>query len=103
MIGPKIIVVIQSLAQSTDATGAPTSTWSDLFTVRGVLSQKTEKEKFAAGTDKIFSDYFFWTDYAAGVTEKNRVKYGTRFFNIVGLNNAVELNRILQLDLLEIK
>lgn len=109
MIGPKVAVSIQSLSESPSSTGALVATWTTIGTIRAVLDEKTEREKFANGKEGFTSDYTLWMSPFSGLTEKHRIQYVdpflsiTRNFKIVALNNAMQKNRIWEIDLLEVQ
>lgn len=84
--------------------GSYSRTWTvNKGNVPGRMQPIRASELIYADKDTVFADHIFYMDYVAGITEKMRIKYGTRVFRIRGVQNVGEANKYLKLLLLEIK
>lgn len=112
MLGPQTKLALEQVAEVSDGMGGMTSTWSHVTYLSGVLTaggntsaRFAGRETMAAGQLNVLSTLIFYCDYPSGVTvtEKNRMVYGTRIFDIEFVYNPGNMNHHLEITLFEIK
>lgn len=89
-------VVIQTSAETQDAMGAPSVTWSTFATVWASRRDTRGSERVRAGAETAMADAVFRIRYLAGVTAKMRVLEGSDTWDIEAV---AELGRREGLDL----
>jgi len=109
MIGPKVTVVLQKRVETSDGMGGVTIAYQDLVEFKAVLVPLSGQEKVSYDKQTVFATHRLLFDYKAPgkkniseVKEKNRIRYGTRYFDIKLVKNVGEANRHFELDLEEI-
>lgn len=106
MIGPQTSAVIQSLTTSSDSMGGITETWTNLYSVSGVLTRPSIKnnqgEIQLENKQTTIANYMFFMDYRPGITEKHRLVIGTRVFDILWVYNPGSCGHHLELLVKEI-
>lgn len=91
-------ITIQQESATQNSFGEPTGTWSDIATVWASINPIVGKEYFAAETVKSEVSHKIKIRYKAGITPDMRVKFGSRYFQIIGPPiNFKEQNVELQL------
>lgn len=107
--GPKVTVHLQKPTQTTTS-GVTSYTWEDVCSFDAVLTQMSGYERSIRAKQMVEASHRLIFDYMvlmAGnvgeVKEKNRIRYSTRYFDIVLANNVGQANRYFVLDLREVK
>jgi SPP1 family predicted phage head-tail adaptor len=97
------VVSIQSPTQAQSATGAyETASWSTFAAnVPADIDETPGREVIQAGQVNPQRPVQVTIRYTPGVTTEMRVLYGTRIFQIVGVQNLDQRNRVLVLECLE--
>lgn len=95
-------ITIQTKSTTYNTYGEPVDTWADTHTVwAGFISKGGSEfygaQKLNASTTAVVS---MW--YISGITTENRIKYGSRYFEILNVNNADEANNELLLSVKEV-
>lgn len=91
-------ITIQHKTKVADGIGGHVDTWVDYATVFAAIWDATGNELNAAGSTSLIITHKIRIRYRSAVKAGYRIKYGTRFFNIISIVNPNESNR--QLDLL---
>jgi len=88
-------ITIQKATESQDAYGEADETWSTFRIVRAYKKVISGTENFV--NDKRSPDRIveFGIHYIDDVTPKMRIKHGTDIFNILSVDNVMDLNRDL--------
>lgn len=78
-------IVIEQTTPSTDSYGEPTDSWSTYTTVWASVRQIKASERF--NSDKVLSvrTAVFKIRYNSGITEKMRINYDGRYWDILGI------------------
>jgi SPP1 family predicted phage head-tail adaptor len=90
-------VTIQYPAKTRGNDGSETVTWTDLYTVWakiGPIGGTREGSREYFGADQTIADAKteIIIRYKTGVNPTMRIKYGNRYFNILGMTNPEESN-----------
>lgn len=72
--------------------GEPDEAWTDIATVAAAIEPLRGRELIAAQAAQSEATGQIRIRYRSGVTTKFRVKFGTRFYDILGVVNNRELN-----------
>lgn len=95
-------IIIEQAINSIDSYGATTRTWSTYATAWASVEPLTGREYFEQGKVNSEVTTRIRTRYISGVTNLMRVKFGTRIFGIVRINNILERNKEFELMCQEI-
>lgn len=91
-------VTIQTPPTTRDAYGGFTGDWTDVKEVWAAIWPTSAKEQLQGGQQTMTITHRVRMRYHTGITSAMRLKYGTRFFNVVSIVNWEE--RGVYLDLL---
>ena len=94
-------IVIQESTEVSDGMGSFTTTWSDTLEAWAAIWPLSSKESLDAMKLELQVTHKIRIRYRSGITAKNRIKFGTRYFNIISLINYEERNK--QLDMLALE
>lgn len=106
--GPKVTVKKQTVTRIADGYGGYTETWGDIETFSAVLASMswTEKQLYdketAVNMFTLYCDSLKANRTARSFTIADRIVYGSRVFEIVGVDNPFQLNQVIQLSLREV-
>lgn len=106
MRGVKTEMVLQRPTETQDSQGANTKEWRDLRTIKGTLMipRAIRKQGVADLYEKntVVATHIFGIDYPIGVTitEDDRFREGTNFYDILYVGNPASANRHLEIYLL---
>ena len=106
IVGNKITMVVQRTTPTSTSFSASKDVFADTtYTYSGTLGAIAGTERFSSDKTTLFADYRFYTKYdsSALVTNKDRFRYGTRYFEIIFVNNVLEKNKDLVVTLKEVK
>lgn len=95
-------VTLQQVSQSSDGQGGFTESWSSVATLFAEIKPQKSYERFQAAQMQTPTTHKITIRYRAGITTKHRLIFGTRVFEIKGIINPDEANRILELTALEL-
>lgn len=90
-------VILQTVSESRDATGAVVETWNDTATLWAAVEPLRGREWFEARATQADIDTRIRTRYYAGIVPKQRLKWGSRVFDIHAAINVGERDRELHL------
>ena len=97
----KHLVSIETPTNSTDGGGGYTESWAQTYTAWcKIIPVKVEQDLRADESGEQIT-HRIQTWWQSGVTNKMRVVYGSRTFNIVGVRNIDEENREMELLVVE--
>ncbi|WP_435007991.1 phage head closure protein [Tundrisphaera lichenicola] len=94
-------VVIQSVSQVTDGQGGFTETWADGATVWCSITPIKAYERVQAMQMQTPVSHKIVMRYRSDVTTANRLRFGSRVFEVKEAINVEERGRILQIKALE--
>ncbi len=77
-------ITLQTNTPTRGSDGASLDSWADTVTVWAEKSHQSSREFFAAHKVNSETTDLFIIRYRSSITTKNRVKYGARFYNIIG-------------------
>lgn len=98
-----LTIDIQKTTATYDSYGQPVESWSNLYTGLFASAITTGgKEFYAAQRQNAETAMVFKTRYITGITTLMRVKYGSRYFNILSVNNKDEKFEYLLLSCKEV-
>lgn len=90
-------VTIQTRSTTPEADGGQPATWTDGATVWAGVEPIAGREMLRADAAAAEVSHRVWMRWRAGVTPANRLKLGTRTFEIVAAINAGERDRDLEI------
>jgi len=80
------IITIQTKTLTYDADGYPIESWGDSISMWASVVTTGGGEFYAAQKLNASTEAVFKARYTTGITVLNRIKYGTRIFEILSLN-----------------
>lgn len=90
-------VTIERVTETTDDLGQPVQVWTPVATVRAAVEPLQGRELYAAQAVHSEAQYNVRVRYLSGITPKDRVKYGSRYLNILSVIDKEERHRELTL------
>lgn len=90
-------VTIETSTAAVDAVGEPVQTWALFAVVWAALRPMTGNERIQAQQVESSADSVITIRYLAGVVSTMRIKYGSRTFQILWVQNVNERNMWLEL------
>ena len=78
------VIYIQESTGVGDGSGGKNLTWKDKFKTRAAIWPLRSKEQLDAGKLESEMTNQIRIRYRSGITSKNRIRFGLRFFNIKG-------------------
>lgn len=94
-------LTLQTLTETDDGMGGITQTWSDNGTFRARVSPLTSQERLLQNKSTQVTTHKIYCDPMA-VTVKDRFKWGSVYFEILGITNPSEVYHHLEIDAKEI-
>jgi len=105
---PKITLILERYTDTSDGGGGQTRAWQSLRYVKGALTYARSFESVSVDREVVRSTHQFWCLPLNGIeiTEKDRFRRlgtqgGTRVYDVIYVDNVLEMNRWLKIDLLE--
>lgn len=96
------MVTIQRVTKVSNGMGGYSEQWTDLLTYNGVVDQLSGSEVVAANQLAPSSTHILIGEYTEGITEKDRVLFHEKIYDIKNIDNPMNLNQHLEI-LLEYK
>jgi SPP1 family predicted phage head-tail adaptor len=90
-------ITVQEQSATNDGMGGETLTWSDLFKTRAAIWPTSSRERIDAMKQELQITHKIRIRYRSGMTSKNRVKFGSRIFNIISFLNPDERNIMIDM------
>lgn len=107
MIGPKIELVLERHSTTSDNGGSSSKTWTSKRKIRGVLTTIYGRENVLDGRQAVLVSHIFWCDYQKGldISEKDEFsKQGLKWrFKVIHVDNVLSIDKMLRIELLQIK
>ena len=99
MSGEKLrhAIVLQTNTPTKATDGSETPSWADTATVRASKEHQASRKFFAAQKVNAECTDIFTIRYRSDVTTNMRVKFGTRYYDIIGAPDPDGMRRELQL------
>ena len=94
-------LTLQSLTETADGQGGVTSVWEDVGSFRGRISPLTAQERLLQNKETMTTTHRIYCDPMT-VTPKDRIKWGSYYFEIIGITNPSEIYHHLEIDVREI-
>lgn len=96
-------VTFQTKTETISASGNVTAAWTDSFTAWGRMKFEdgTAAESEIADKPTVQTRVTLIVRYRADIATGMRVKWGARYFEVMGMINRDERNRMLDLPLIE--
>lgn len=95
-------IIIQTKTAAFDTFHQPIETWADTVTVYANIITTGGGELYIAQKLNTSTTALITTRYRAGITNLNRIKYGSRIFEILHVNNVGENNNELLISVKEV-
>ena len=90
-------VIIQTPTETNDAQGQPVKSWGTFATVHANVLPVRGREFFDAQQINAETTTKFVIRYLAGITQKMRISYDSKFYNIQSIINVGERDRMIEL------
>ena len=94
-------ITINSQAQTVDAAGQISTTWTAGATVWARMKPMTAREVQLAGRDEGTRGYTMTIRYRTDITTNSRVVWRSRNFDVQGVLDRTEQRQFLEIDLFE--
>ena len=94
-------LTLQNLTIADDGMGGQTETWADLGQFKGRVSPLTSQERLMQNKETNTTTHKIYCDNML-VTTKDRIKWGTYYFEILGITNPSEMYHHLEIACREI-
>lgn len=104
-VGPKTTLTLERYTETFTGTGASSFTWRTLYKLTGVLNALSGSENIVYNKETVEVTHKFKINYPQSltITEKDRFKTGSRYFDIHHVLDPFEQHRFLIIYLLERK
>lgn len=90
-------ITFQELSTMQNDYGEPIDEWKDIATTKAAIYPISGKEFYAAETVNSEVSHKINMRYKSGLKPSMRIKFGSRYFNIISIINFQERNIMLQL------
>jgi SPP1 family predicted phage head-tail adaptor len=94
-------LTIQSVSEQIGSLGDVTETWSDLATVWGLLEPIRGGERYMSQQYAGHLVHRIIVRHRSDVTDKHRIQYGSRIFDVQVVMNLEEDDRFLEIEAIE--
>jgi SPP1 family predicted phage head-tail adaptor len=94
-------IIIQSQSEVQDDTGAMTTVWSTLYTIWCKIVPVHGNEALISQRIDALDIYNITARYIPGVSEKHRILYAARIFQIKSLINVEELSEFMSIKAID--
>jgi len=94
-------LTLQTLTRTEDGAGGFTETWADSGTFKARISPLSAQERLMQGKIAMLTTHRIYCDNM-DVSPKNRIKWGTYYFEIISITNPSETYHHLEIDAREI-
>ena len=90
-------ITIQYQTRTPDGLGGFLTVWTDFYTIDAAIWDATSNERNTASATTLVISHRIRIRYKSGFKATYRIKFGTRYFNIVSVVNPAEANRWLDI------
>lgn len=91
-------IVIQRLTQTANDMGGFVDTWTTHLTISGRIRPLNGTEKLSADKTTLFATHKLYCN-VADITERDRVSFSGKVYEIKFVSNPMNFDRFLQIDL----
>jgi len=91
------LIVIEQASEANDSQGQAIKTWSTFATVHAAVEPLTGREYEAAAQINAETTTRITIRYLAGITQKMRISYDSKLYNIEAMRNIGERDRQIEL------
>lgn len=93
-------VILQTMSRSSDGGGGASLTWADTETIWADINALSGEERYAAQKDTPVLSHEIIIRYRT-INPQQRIKFGSRLFDIEAVKNKDERNAMLTLECVE--
>ena len=97
----KHTLILQSATETADGQGGITIEWTDIGSFRARISPLTSQERLIQDKTTNLTTHKIYCD-PMDVMPDDRIKWGTYYFEIIGITNPSEIYHHLEIDCREI-
>jgi len=94
-------LILQFPSLADDGQGGEVKTWADIGSFRGRISPLTAQERLLQNKETMTTTHRIYCD-PMDVTPDDRIKWGTYYFEIIGITNPSEMYHHLEIECREI-
>lgn len=91
-------IEIERYVEGTDELGNPLKIWENHLTIKGLIDALTGDEQSKANAPAVVSSHMLFC-HVVDISEKDRVKFQGKTYNITFVDNPMSFNRFLQVSL----
>jgi len=95
------ILVLQSFTETADGQGGQIFVWADIGSFKGRISPLSSQERMMQDKTLNITTHRIYCD-PMDVMPNDRIKWGTYYFEIIGITNPSEVYHHLEIDCKEI-
>jgi head-tail adaptor len=95
------VMTLESPTMVDDGQGGESLVWNSVGTFRGRISPVSSQERMSQDKSTQFTTHRIYCDNMT-VTTRERIKWGTYYFEIIGITNPSELYDHLEIDAKEL-
>ncbi len=96
MIGKKVKCYLQRKTRTDDDMGGWTETWEDIKTLKSKMSVSKGNENITYNKETVISTHTLMCNYFSNITEKDRIKIGSNYYDIKFIDNVEQLGVYLK-------
>ncbi len=94
-------LTLQSITETADLQGGVTKEWTDIGSFKGRVSPLTAQERLMQNKETMLTTHRIYCD-PMDIMPNDRIKWGTYYFEIIGITNPSEKYSHLEIDAREI-
>lgn len=94
-------LVIEKPVRTADGAGGAAVSWAKLAVVRGSIETPATRERFAAQKIQSEASHLIRMRHLEGIGPEMRIRFGSRLFKVLGIDDVDERGRELVLNCLE--
>ena len=97
MIGKKITCYLQRKTKTTDAMGGWSEEWRDIKTFKSKMTVNKSSENILYNKATVISTHTLTCNYFSDITEKDRIRISSNYYDIKYLENIEQLGTFLKI------
>lgn len=94
-------IIVQTLTETADGFGGFTRSWADTITVAAMIKPLNGFERAQGRQLEAAASHKITIRYRTGLSTKQRISYGGRYFDIASIINLDEANKYIEIMALE--
>ena len=103
--GPKVSMVLHRYTSVSDGGGSFTKTWTEVATIKGVLTFIYSDEQVRADREALQNQYQFWCKYKSSyaITSKDEMSLPgtTQRYRVIYADNILEMGKRYKINLVQ--